>query len=98
MTDANSAIADFEATTSYEPEYGEAPAHTYHWLYTMKELGELQTGTGELTANYPASMAFKTGNTTNYVVYNYSDAARTVTFSDGTVVQAMANAFTIEKR
>ena len=98
MTDADAAIADYEATTSYEPEYGEAPAHTYHWIYTMKALGELQTGTGELTANYPASMAFKAGSTTNYVVYNYGDTARTVTFSDGTVVTAAANAFTIEQR
>lgn len=98
MTDADAAIADYEATTSYEPEYGEAPAHTYHWIYTMKALGELQTGTGELTANYPASMAFKAGSTTNYVVYNYGDTARAVTFSDGTVVTAAANAFTIEQR
>ena len=64
----------------------------------MRALGELQTGTGELTANYPASMAFKTGSTTNYVVYNYGDNARTVTFSDGTVVTAAANAFRIEQR
>ena len=98
MTDADRAIADYEATASYEPEYGEAPAHTYHWLYTMRALGELQTGTGELTADYPASMAFKTGSTTNYVVYNYGDSARTVTFSDGTTVTAAANAFTLEQR
>ena len=96
MTDADSAIADYEATATYEPEAGEAPAHTYHWLYTMKALGELQTGTGELTADYPAAMAFKTGSTTNYVVYNYDDVARSVTFSDGTVVEAAPAAFTIE--
>ena len=98
MTDADSAIADYEATASYEPEYGEAPAHTYHWLYTMRALGELQTGTGELTADYPASMAFKAGSTTHYVVYNYGDSPRTVTFSDGTTVTAAANAFTLEQR
>ena len=96
MTDADSAIADYEATTSYEPEAGESPAHTYQWLYTMRALGELQTGTGELTADYPAAMAFKTRvGVTNYVVYNFDAAPKTVTFSDGTVVQAPPNTFTV---
>jgi hypothetical protein len=99
MTDADAAIADYEATVSYEPEAGEAPAHTYHWIYTMRALGELQTGTGALTADYPAAMAFETdAGVTSYVVYNYSDEAITVTFSDGTVVEAAANAFAIEQR
>jgi endo-1,3(4)-beta-glucanase len=99
MTDADAAIADYEATISYEPEAGEARAHTYHWIYTMRALGELQTGTGALTADYPAAMAFETdAGVTSYVVYNYSDEAITVTFSDGTVVEAAANAFAIEQR
>ena len=98
MTDADAAIADYEATVSYEPEAGEAPAHTYHWIYTMRALGELQTGTGALTADYPAAMAFETdAGVTSYVVYNYSDEAITVTFSDGTEVEAAANAFAIEQ-
>ena len=98
LTDADAAIADYEATTSYEPEAGEAPAHTYHWIYTMRALGELQTGTGTLTADYPAAMAFETNaGVTSYVVYNYSDEAITVTFSDGTVVEAAANAFAVEQ-
>ena len=49
MTDADSAIADYEATLNYQPEAGEAPAHTFHWIYTMRALGELQTGTGAIT-------------------------------------------------
>jgi hypothetical protein len=96
MTDAESAIADYEATTNYEPEAGESPAHTYQWLYTMRALGELQTGKGELTADYPAAMAFKTSSgLTNYVVYNFGSTPRVVTFSDGTEVQAPAHAFTV---
>jgi hypothetical protein len=99
MTDADAAIADYEATASYESEAGEAPAHTYHWIYTMRALGELRTGTGALTADYPAAMAFETANgLTSYVVYNYGDSVRTVTFSDDTTVTAVANAFTLEQR
>ena len=98
MTDADAAIADYEATASYEPEAGEAPAHPSHGIYTMRALGELQTGTGALTADYPAAMAFETdAGVTSYVVYNYSDDAITVTFSDGTEVEAAANAFAIEQ-
>jgi hypothetical protein len=98
MTDADAAIADYEATSGYEAEAGEAPAHTYHWIYTMRALGELQTGTGALTADYPAAMAFETdAGLTNYVVYNYSDESITVTFSDGTVVVADPNAFALEQ-
>ena len=98
MTDADSAIADYEATLNYQPEAGEAPAHTFHWIYTMRALGELQTGTGAITASHPAAMVFETAaGVTSYVVYNYSDAAINVTFSDGTVVEAAANQFTIEQ-
>ena len=38
---------------------GESKAHTYHWIHTLNALGHVQTGTGDLTANYPAAMAFK---------------------------------------
>ena len=98
MTDADAAIADYEATSGYEAEAGEAPAHTYHWIYTMRALGELQTGTGALTADYPAAMAFETdAGLTSYLVYNYSDESITVTFSDGTVVVADPNGFALEQ-
>ena len=64
----------------------------------MRALGELQTGTGAITASHPAAMVFETAaGVTSYVVYNYSDAAINVTFSDGTVVEAAANQFTIEQ-
>ena len=99
MTDPESAIADYESTQSYYPEAGEAPAHTFHWLYTMRSLGELQTGTGSLTADYPAAMAFKTPlGVMNYVVYNYQDSDINVTFSNGTVVNARPNSFSIRSQ
>ena len=99
MTDPEAAIADYEATTRYNPEAGEAPAHTYQWIYTMRALGKLQTGTGALTADYPSAMAFQTDDGLySYVVYNYGDEVLTVTFSDGTVVEAPANAFAVERR
>ena len=97
MTDPDAAIADYESTQGYYPEAGESPAHTYHWLHTMRRLGELQTGTGALTADYPAAMAFKDASgAINYVVYNYRNSDINVTFSDGTVVRALSNSFSIK--
>ena len=99
MTDAEAAIADYESVSSYEPEAGEAPAHTYHWIHTLRGLGTLQSGTGSVTASDPAAMVFKTAaGLTSYVVYNYADVARDISFSDGTVVTAAANAFTVLQR
>ena len=99
MTDADAAIADYEGTAAYEPEAGEAPAHTYHWIYTLRALGELKTGTGALTADYPAAMAFETeAGLRSYVVYNYGDDTISVTFSDGTVVEAEPNGFAVEQK
>ncbi|CZF81914.1 Glycosyl hydrolase family 81 [Grimontia celer] len=94
MTDADASIADYETVGSnYIPEEGESKAHTYHWIYNWQALGQLETGTGELTADYPAAVAFKNGNTMTYLVYNYDDVAKTVRFSDGTTLNVQANSF-----
>jgi hypothetical protein len=64
----------------------------------MRALGELQTGTGAITANHPAAMVFETeAGVTSYVVYNYNNEAINVTFSDGTIIEAPANQFTVER-
>lgn len=99
LTDADSAVADYEATDSYVPEAGESPAHTYHWLYTMRALGELHMGTGDVTADYPAAMLFQSNaGTFNYVAYNFDDSPRSVTFSDGVVLDVAPNSFKVLER
>ena len=96
MTDADAAVADYNSVSSYQPEQGESKAHTYHWIHTFKALGHLAVGTGALTANHPAAVAFdKDGNRT-YVVYNFTDQAMTVTYSDGHTVNAEPSGFTID--
>ena len=97
MTDAESAINDYQATPSYAPEAGESRAHTYHWLHTMNSLGRLKTGTGEFTSDYPAAMVFETKTgVLHYVAYNYGDSTITVSFNDGTLLEVPANSFAIE--
>ncbi len=95
MTNADLAIADYESMASYEAEAGETKAHTYHWLHTLRKLGHLKTGTGTLTANHPAALAFEKNGVTSYVVYNFSNQTLQVTFSNGKVVDATANGFTV---
>ena len=95
MTNANAAMADYNSKSSYTPEAGETKAHTYHWLHTFKRLGHLKTGTGALTADYPAALAFDNNGIRRYVVYNFSEQPIVVTYSDGMVVNAGEAGFTV---
>ncbi|MDG1818717.1 MAG: glycosyl hydrolase, partial [Porticoccaceae bacterium] len=97
MTDADAALADYNNVgTNYDAEAGESKAHTYHWLHTFKALGHLKTGTGELTANDASALAFDKDGLRTYVVYNFTDQSKAVTYSDGRIVNALANSFTIK--
>ncbi|MGW8369261.1 MAG: glycosyl hydrolase, partial [Gammaproteobacteria bacterium] len=95
MTDADASIADYSSAADYVPESGETKAHTYHWIHTFRNLGRMITGTGALTADYPAALAFDNNGVTSYVVYNFGGQARMVSFSDGQIVNAAPNGFTV---
>ena len=95
MTDAASSIADYNTVADYTPEEGESKAHTYHWIHTFANLGHLRTGTGALTADYPAALAFDNNGLTTYVVYNFSGQVMAVTYSDGQTVNAAPYGFTV---
>jgi hypothetical protein len=95
MTDADAAIADYNTVADYIPEEGETKAHTYHWIHTFARLGRLATGTGALTSDHPAALAFDNNGSTTYVVYNFTGQAQTVTYSDGHTVDAVPRGFTV---
>jgi endoglucanase Acf2 len=95
MSDADAAIADYNTVGQYTPEAGETRAHTFHWIHTFSRLGTLKTGTGQLTADYPAALAFERDGITTYVVYNFDPEDRLVTFSDGQLVNASGSGFTV---
>ena len=88
LVDPDASIADYETVTQYLPEAGETKAHTYHWLYTLKALGQQITISERVTADYPSAMAFEKEGFRQYVVYNFDEAARLVSFSDGHTVSA----------
>ena len=95
MTNAPAAIADYESADDYLPEAGETKAQTYHWMQTFNKLGHLMTGTGALTADHPTAVAFNNNGITTYVVYNFGEQAITVNYSDGQIIAAAANGFTV---
>ena len=97
MVDADAAIADYNSAASYTPEAGETKAHTYHWIHTFSALGQLQTGTGALTSDYPGALAFVKDGVTSYVVYNFTNQELAVSFSDGHTLMAAPQAFTLTK-
>lgn len=95
MVDAPAALADYESVTSYNTEEGESKAHTYHWLHNLNTLGQMSSGTGNITADYPAAMIFDNAGSKSYVVYNFSDTQISVSFSDGVTVNAPPEQFTV---
>ena len=97
MVDPEAAIADYNTmSSSYDNEAGESKAHTYHWIHTFNKLGHIQTGTGDLTSNHPAAVAFEKNGVTTYVAYNYENNPITVSYSDGKSFSVPANSFKIE--
>ena len=95
MTDADASIADYETVADYVPEAGETKAHTYHWIHTFRSLGHMETGTGALTSDYPAALAFENNGVISYVVYNFTGDPIVISYSDGQIVNAAPNGFTV---
>lgn len=96
LTDADAAIADHASMNfNYTPETGESKAHTYHWIYTMRGLGQLHSG--NVTANDPAALVFDKNGAKTYLSYNYGSTSKQVAFSDGTTLSVAPNSFGIKR-
>ncbi|WP_261905358.1 glycosyl hydrolase [Vibrio fortis] len=93
MHDPDEAISDYESYGDYIAERGSSKAHTYHWLHTWQQLGTMRT---DIKADHPTAVVFEKSSQKTYAVYNYQNTEKTVTFSDGTVVLAAPNGFTLQ--
>ena len=81
LVDPRDAIEQFESAkdrTAFEA--GNSKANTFHWIYSLNELGQVNAG---VTADYPLYAVFHKDKTRTYCIYNMADGPRTVTFSDG---------------
>ncbi|GAB5521958.1 MAG: hypothetical protein RhofKO_42090 [Rhodothermales bacterium] len=88
FSDPDRALELYLADPSYEAFDGESRAHTMHWLYNMAAMGRVDP---TVTANVPTYGVFRDANgTPTYVAFNASDAARTITFSDGFTLEVPA--------
>ena len=99
MTDGQAAVDDMltYGVNNLIPEEGETKAHTYHWVYTLKQLGHLATGTGALTANHPAAVAFNKNGIMTYIAYNFGCSALNVAYSDGTNFSVPAKGYALTR-
>jgi endo-1,3(4)-beta-glucanase len=98
MTNGQAAVNDMTTYGfNYTPEEGETKAHTYQWIYTLKQLGALATGTGALTANSPSAVAFDKAGVKTYLAYNFGCTAQYVSFSDGMKLAVPAYGFRVKK-
>ncbi|WP_163215708.1 glycosyl hydrolase [Clostridium thermarum] len=70
------------------PEAGETKAHTCHWIHNLNGMG---TPDFTVRANTALYAVFKKGTTKTYVAYNPANTAKTVTFTDGYVLNVPAN-------
>lgn len=81
LSDADLAISYYLQDPNYVPFDGESRAHTLHWLYNMKKLGQPDL---TITANTPTFAVFKNAaEQKSYVAYNASSTTKSVSFSDG---------------
>ncbi|MGB0650817.1 MAG: glycosyl hydrolase [Rhodothermales bacterium] len=83
--DADMALSQYLTDPSYEPFDGESKAHTMHWLYTLRRMGQVDT---TITANIPTYGVFRdAAGERTYVAYNSAATSRNVVFSDGTQLE-----------
>lgn len=78
--DGNRAVEMFERDPDTELEFGNCRAMLYHWVYTWRAMGHVNT---EVTANVPTFGVFDKGKQRTHVAFNPDAKPRKVTFSDG---------------
>ncbi len=89
LSDPEKALSLYHADPNYVPFDGESRAHTLHWLYNMKAMGQYNT---DVTADIPTYTVFVSEyNDTTYTAFNAGHTERLVTFSDGYSILVPAN-------
>jgi endoglucanase Acf2 len=95
LVDPDDAMRQFEGRPrNFQPEAGNSLANTYHWISTLKALGQVDRS---VTADCPLYAVFRKDGRRTYVVYNMRDEPRTITFSDGTKLDVQSAGFTVKR-
>jgi endoglucanase Acf2 len=81
LADADLALSNYFADQNYTPFDGESRAHTMHWLYNLKKMGQIDI---ETYADIDSYAVFKDGSgNSTYVAYNSDNQERLVSYTDG---------------
>ena len=81
LSDPTDAMRQFDAATATTKlEGGNSLTNTYHWIASLRDLGQVDAS---VNADDPIYAVFRKGELKTYVVYAMRDKPRVVTFSDG---------------
>lgn len=94
LNDPTVAASYIDATPACKLEGGNTHAFMYHWIYTLKNLGQ---NDASVTADHPLVNVFTKDGKKTYVAYNTQDKPLTVTFSDGTKLSAEPRKLTVKR-
>ena len=93
LQDPAAAAAYLDANPDCKLEGGNTHAFMYHWIHTLNNLG---LNDASVTADYPLVGVFTKHGKKTYAAYNGEAKPRTVTFSDGTKLEAKPRALTVQ--
>lgn len=88
FTNQGEVLAMYDSYPNRDIKFGVSDAQTYYWLHSMNVLGAVEA---TISADYPIAAVFNKNGRITYTAHNYGTTARTVTFSDGYLLQVPAN-------
>jgi endoglucanase Acf2 len=84
MADPGQAAALYQANHYFDPELGSSLAFAYHWIFSLRALGQVEP---TVTADVPTYAVFHNGSVRTHAALNPDRTPRRVTFSDGATVE-----------
>jgi endoglucanase Acf2 len=93
LSDPRPAVAHMDRHPACKVESGNTHAFMYHWIHTLNTLG---INDPTVTADHPLTAVFRKNGQRTYVAYNMGAKPITVTFSDGTALNAQPRKITVK--
>jgi endoglucanase Acf2 len=89
LADPGQAAALYDANHYFDPEIGDSQAFLYHWIFSLRALGQVDPA---ITADVPTYAVFRNGSVRTHAALNPGREPRRVTFSDGAILEVPAGA------
>ena len=94
LVDPDDAAKQFDAASQTQAfEEGNSPANAYHWIFSLKRLGQVDP---TITADSTLYAVFKSGPTRTYCAFGRPGKPLTVTFSDGHKLETVPSKFSVD--